>query len=138
MKRSKHFKLLELLPQEVYIDEDNGWDLLDERILVVIDWLKELVGNDVKLVINNWNIGGSRNNCGYRSANCTVGARYSRHKRGMAVDIISRQMNADELRLLISRHMDKLPCPVRIEKDVNWLHIDVDNDKNDEIYWFKG
>lgn len=32
------------------------------------------------------------------------------------------------MRQLIKAHADELPCPVRIERDVNWLHIDVYDD----------
>lgn len=138
MKKSKHFKLTELLPKEVYIDENHGCDLMDDSIIDVIDWLKGLVGNSVRLIINNWNIGGARNNCGYRTADCTVGAPNSRHKKGLAVDIISPDMTAEELRDLVELNKDTLPWPVRIEKNVTWLHIDTDNTTDEKIYYFNG
>ena len=42
--------------------------------------------------------GGSRNNCGYRDLNCTIGASKSAHKDGMAADLISVKMSAADMR----------------------------------------
>ena len=135
--KSKYHKLRELLPPELYVNEDWGWELFDTRLIETIDWLKELFGHDVSLIINNWSFGGSRKNCGFRTPDCSVGARLSRHRLGMAVDIISPQMSAQEMRTAIDLHQEELPHPVRIEEGVSWLHIDVDNfKKNEKIYWF--
>lgn len=58
---------------------------------------------------------------------------------GKAVDLVSSKMTAEEMRKLIVKNAAKLPCKVRIEADVNWLHVDVMDDitKKDKVYLFK-
>lgn len=142
--KSKYFKLYELLPPSLYKNEEEGWELIDDKLIITIDFLKELFGMDVKLIANNWKWGGNRENCCYRSIDCTVGARMSRHKDydgdgdGEAIDLISPQISAADMRAVIDMHKDELPYPVRIEKDVTWLHIDTANKSNQKIYWFNG
>jgi hypothetical protein len=52
----------------------------------------------------------------------------SAHVTGSGGDFSSSQMSAEQMRQLIKEHADELPWPVRIERDVNWLHIDVYDD----------
>lgn len=49
----------------------------------------------------------------------------SSHCLGKALDLTSPSMKAEKMRELIKANADKLPCPIRIEKDVSWLHCDV-------------
>ena len=48
----------------------------------------------------------------------------SAHINGTGWDLTSPKMSAEEMRNKIMQHADLLPYPVRIEKHVNWLHID--------------
>lgn len=49
----------------------------------------------------------------------------SAHSLGKAVDVVSPKMTAQQMREKINENADLLPYNVRIESDVNWLHIDV-------------
>lgn len=49
----------------------------------------------------------------------------SSHILGKALDLSCPGMKAEKMRELIKANADKLPCPIRIEKDVSWLHFDV-------------
>ena len=49
----------------------------------------------------------------------------SAHVLGMGLDLTSPSMKAEKMRELIKANADKLPCNVRIEGGVSWLHIDV-------------
>lgn len=60
----------------------------------------------------------------------------SPHTLGMGVDLSSPEMSAAEMREKIKENAIFAPCNVRIEADVNWLHIDVlPQDK--KVYEFK-
>lgn len=138
--RCKFFKLYELLPKELYKNEEEGWELLDEKLLKTIDIVREIVG--VPLICNNWESGGSRNLCGFRPQNCSIGAKYSAHKKSQAVDLISSKMTAHNMRELIKKNKDKLPYNIRLEKwdkngnEISWLHVDI-IDKGVKVYEFK-
>lgn len=47
------------------------------------------------------------------------------HLFGKAGDFTSPYMKADEMRRLIKENAELLPCPIRIEAGVSWLHFDV-------------
>jgi len=49
----------------------------------------------------------------------------SAHCLGKAGDFTSPAMKAEKMREVIKANADKLPCPVRIERGVSWLHFDV-------------
>ena len=138
--KCKYFKLYELLPKEIYIDEYFGWDFFDRRLLETIDVVREIL--NIPLVCNNWHAGGDRNLCGFRDKNCKIGAKNSAHKKGMAADLISPKITASKMRELIKLNKDKLPYNVRIEKwdsngkEITWLHIDV-IDKGVKVYEFR-
>lgn len=49
----------------------------------------------------------------------------SAHKFGMAGDFTVIGMTAEQARTRIKEQQHLLPCPIRMEKGVNWLHFDV-------------
>ena len=49
----------------------------------------------------------------------------SSHILGKAGDFTVKGMTALEARERIKKNAHLLPCPIRMEKDVNWLHFDV-------------
>ena len=63
------------------------------------------------------------------------------HLFGKAGDFTSPYMSAEKMRELIKANADKLPCNIRIEGGVSWLHMDVRSDDsrpNVKVYEFKG
>ena len=54
----------------------------------------------------------------------------SAHCLGKAVDVSMKAITGAQARTLVKKYQDKLPYPVRIEKDVTWLHIDVRDTHN--------
>ena len=145
--KPKYFKPYELLPPEVYTykmynDEEEAYRVLNElmsyKLLVTMDVVRDIVG--VPLIVNTWFQGGNRKYSGLRPKNCSVGVEKSTHKAGEGVDSISNKKTAEQMRNDIEANKDKLPYPIRIEKDVTWLHIDTkDIEYNGKkIYYFKG
>ena len=142
----KWFELYELLPPDEYTlaDYENikenqpGWCKLDERLLITVDVIRGIIGEP--LICNTWFQDGSRRFSGLRSRNCKIGASMSMHKEGKAADLICRKYTGEQMRQMIVENQDKLPYPIRIESNVEWLHFDLkDMDyKGNKIYFFKG
>ena len=127
----KYFTLKEFLPQNFYEKNkhkgQNLWFLFDERILQAADALREEYG---KMVANTWAYGGTHHYRGWRPLNCKVGAEFSQHKYGRALDLVPVFAEVDHIRDdIASREIGAaITC---IEEDVSWLHIDCRN-------WSKG
>lgn len=138
---SKYFETKELVDQEVYsLLGENAIKLIDSRLIETIDAIREILG--VSLICNNWQWGGSRSQCGFRSNNCSIGAPKSYHKQGLAVDLISTKMSAKDMREKLEQNQHLLPYPIRIEKwddlgEISWLHVDLGDTKGNKIYFFR-
>ena len=62
----------------------------------------------------------------------------SAHHLGIGGDLSSPQMTAQEMRRKIQMNEDLLPYPIRLEDDVNWLHIDCyDEDNSHKVTLFR-
>lgn len=60
------------------------------------------------------------------------------HGFGKAGDFTVAGMTAEEARQKIKEFQHLLPCPIRMEAGVSWLHFDVmPNDKGVKVYEFK-
>ena len=96
----------------------------------------------VPLVCNDWASGGQYSQRGLRCNHCQLvkSKKYpylSAHCLGKAVDLQSPKMTAAEMRRLVMLNRESLPHGVRIEDDVNWLHIDVLNPMDKSVVVFK-
>ena len=61
----------------------------------------------------------------------------SSHHNGLGLDLSSPKMSAEKMRKLIQQNADLLPYTIRMENDVNWLHIDCyDNCDGHKINFF--
>ena len=63
----------------------------------------------------------------------------SAHVRGKAGDFTCKGMTAAQARGVILAYQDLLPCNIRLEDDVTWLHMDVlpQYGIEDKVYLFK-
>lgn len=138
--KCKYFKLYELLPKELYRDENYGWDLFDERLLVIADEVREILGTP--LICNTWKNGGVRRYSCARIPACKEYRRGSYHsiredRRVMAIDLVSNDMSAENMRIMIKENASRLSYPIRIEEGVSWLHIDVAAKEGYKVYGFR-
>jgi hypothetical protein len=62
----------------------------------------------------------------------------SAHCQGMGVDFDVKGMSAEEVRKWIVDNKIFLPHPIRLESDVNWVHLDVRTDGMQAVTFFKG
>lgn len=64
----------------------------------------------------------------------------SSHILGKAGDFSCPVYKAAQMREMIKANADLLPCPIRMEADVSWLHFDVlpQTGVTEKVYEFKG
>ena len=65
---------------------------------------------------------------GWRPADCTVGAKFSQHKKGNAVDfdvyLGKNRLPAATIRELLINNHEAVPTLTRLEAGTNWVHAD--------------
>lgn len=61
----------------------------------------------------------------------------SAHVLGEGCDFTSPNVSAEDIRKLIAENEDKLPYKIRLEKDVNWVHVDCYDNSDNKISYFK-
>lgn len=123
--KPKNFRIEELVPEDVYnLRGDKSWELLNPRMLVSVQELREYLNKPV--ILNNWDNDGDRHNQVFRTADYYDRLSFSQHLLGNAADPFVPGVEAEELRqIVISRKKKgKLEYVTGMEDGVNWLHID--------------
>ena len=144
MKKSKYFKIYEIVDKETFIHlGDVAWELVDWRIIETIDTLKE-VFNQGTITINNYKWKGNRNWSGLRTKDSKYYSPTSMHSLSInkdggrtfkAVDCIFSHYTTKEVREYILSHQDEFPYIKRIEV-ANWIHLDLRETDKDYIVLF--
>jgi len=123
MYTCKHFAISELVPSQVYKERgDKAWELLDERLLITLDQLRDKYG---PITVNNY--GSGREWSGLRTKDSPYYSPYSQHTFGRAADCLFSHAAVDEVRLDIQRYPQEFPFINSLELNVSWLHFDVRN-----------
>lgn len=124
--RPRYFDLRELVPPDLYMARgQSAWELIEPRLLVVADALREKFG---PLTVNNWHLGGSYTQSGLRDPVTGIGARLSQHKRGAAIDAKFRDAAPRKVFDYLLEHADEWPLLTvleDVEHTPTWIHIDV-------------
>ncbi len=123
---------------------NNSWLFLDTNFLHTLLIIRRDI-LQVPMISNTYHARGSFSQRGMRCNTCQLvrdktlkGQVYvSSHILGKAGDFVSGKMTAEEMRKRIKEKQHLLPCNIRIEKDVTWLHFDV-YDTGQKIYEFNG
>ena len=135
MKVSQNFSLHEFIPKQQYEElGERSIILMDQRIFQIAQTLRNKFGT---IIINDWYWEGKREYSGWRPSHYHIGAKYSQHKFGRAIDCITRECTAEEARAQIKKneaywYQQGIRC---IENKVSWLHIDVRNTLSQTITW---
>ena len=135
--KPKYFDVRELVTPSVYERfGEKAFMFIDNRILRTADMLRERFG---PITINTWFFGGTSQCRGFRSSDCTIGAAFSQHRFGRALDMSFRNYSAEEIREDMRKNGDNAAYEfiTRCEDGVSWLHIDNANIKHNGIYFFK-
>jgi hypothetical protein len=141
----KYFKAYELLPPDIFQKYGvDGLYFMDDRITWTLDCLRQSFG---KITVNNWKSGGPFSQRGYRSDQ-NIGAPFSAHRFGRAVDFDIVNVTAEEFRIYIRDGVGKFPFVLigaldyitRIEDLTDWIHIDcmgLPRQQGEPIVFFK-
>lgn len=134
IKKCKHFKIYELVSKQVYEKYgETAWQFFDPRLLENLDWIRETTGK--KITVNDWYWGGNFDERGLRCNMDTMMVDKtnneiiycSPHPMGQGVDFDEQDFTAQETRDWLRKNQKDLPHPIRVEKNVSWVHIDVRN-----------
>lgn len=140
MYKPKYFSIKEYVPPQVYADRgERAWELLDDRLLMTDDALRERYG---RIIINNWHSprlikicgGDVRSWSGLRTEESPYGSEYSQHRFGRASDKLFLDTHIDVVRNDILLHQDEFPYINFIELKTSWLHSDTRNCERIKIY----
>lgn len=125
----KYFSVKELVCNHTYNKwKEQSWQFLDTDFLHAL----LVIRRDILKVPMTCNFGQSTQR-GLRCNCCTqvysksvLGQNYlSSHIFGKAGDFTPKGMTAAQARQIIVSHADLLPCNIRMEDKVTWLHFDV-------------
>lgn len=122
----KYFKVNELVCNHIYDKwKDMAWQFLDTDYLHTLLVLRRDVLK-APMTCNN----GAMKQRGMRCNRCEIvrhkpSVYVSAHILGKAGDFTVSGMTAEEARRKIKGASSLLPCPIRIEEGVTWLHFDV-------------
>jgi hypothetical protein len=119
-----------------------AWNFFDMRLLVTLEIIHKLL--DKSILVNNYKYGGNNSQRGFRCVKCQLmqdvymsGELFTDpHALGKAVDFNVMGMSAEQVRQFIIGNKDHLPYPIRMERGVNWVHIDVCSDGSNKIIFF--
>lgn len=126
------FHIKELVCNHTYAKfGERSWQFLDTELLETLLFLRRDLLK-VPLVCNTSTLkqrGLRCNMCQIVKDKTAAGVSYlSAHVNGAGLDLSSAKMTAQQMRQLIIANAKNMPHKCRIEKDVNWLHIDIFDD----------
>lgn len=133
----RFFNIEELVCDHVYARlGQRGWDFLDTNYLYCLLVIRrDILKKPMYCNGNNAHQRGLRcNMCQLVKEKKT--AYLSMHIFGKAGDFTITGMTAEQARQMIKDNADLLPCPIRIEAGVSWLHFDTNNHTNQKVYEF--
>lgn len=135
-----YFKIKELVCEHVYERHgENAWAFFDPRLIAVLLFIRTNLGKP--MTINNWATGGNFSQRGLRCNLCELVKKktslyVSAHMEGMAADFDVRGMTAEQVRTWLYNNRERIPYPIRLEKDTSWVHIDVRTTSTIKVTYF--
>ena len=139
----KYFDIRELVCQHTFNTfGEKSWQFFDRDALETLLVLRRDIFG-VSMTINNWHKGGKFSQRGFRCNICQLvkdktlkGLIYlTSHANGAAFDCDVNGLTAEQARRKIEANKDKLPCNIRVEGGVSWLHFDI-YDTGQKFYQF--
>lgn len=141
----KYFWLKELVcPHCVNTFGDNAWQFISTELLSIIYTLRTQIIKK-PMIINSYD-----NNLTQRGLRCNIcqlckdktnsnRIYMTAHGLGKAIDFTVNDMSAEEVRNLIRSNIDKFEYPIRLERDVTWVHVDAyTTDNKTKLVEFNG
>ena len=104
------------------------WSFFDTRLLATLYVVRFIIIKKA-MVVNNSSFTQRGLRCNIcdlvLSKSKTSSVYMTAHFRGQGIDFHVPGMTPEETRQVIIKNQELLPFPIRIEQDVNWVHIDV-------------
>jgi hypothetical protein len=146
IKDKRYFKIQELVCRHVFDQYgEQAWRFLTTEFLHTLLVIRRDILQK-PMVCNNWHNSGSFSQRGLRCNLCQIVSNYTKknqlttmpHVVGAGGDFTVSGMTAQESRTKITAGAGKLPCPIRLEDVVTWLHFDVhDIGSEQKVTFFK-
>lgn len=145
-KIKQYFDIKEVVCKHVFNKFGEGaWQFFDPRLLETMVVIREKLGKPI--YVNNWDMGGNLTQRGLRCCVCQLVKDKARNNipylsdhvlcRGIDFDV--KGMSAQEVRDWLEKNKNELPYKIRVEKDVNWVHIGVGYfSQKEKILYFCG
>ena len=154
----ENFEAWELVDPYIYAKYgEASLQFIDPRLKKWIEWFRNRI--DLPVYVNNYKDPSKPavifDERGYRSNLCDIvkaktgiikGVYHkedeilylSAHTRFQAIDFDVQGCLAEEIRSWIKNHQKEMPVPIRLEKDVKWVHMDVcaPLDSYDKVTYF--
>ncbi len=131
----KYFTINELFPPSMIrrFPEKFLWGLFNPDLLRDLDAIRDFFGKPVFVNYNGMHCRGYRD-----CKDCkTVGASLSMHRFGGAVDFNIEGLTAEETRRVIVENQNLFTSIRRMERGVNWVHIDISPTGKEWIVFFE-
>lgn len=114
---------------------ERSWQFFDYQFLENLLILRRDV-LQTPLICNDWHKKGNFSQRGFRCNICqlvkdaTLKNRIylTSHANGAGIDLVSSRMTAQQMRDKIKERQHLFTVPIRVEKDVTWLHFDIYDD----------
>jgi hypothetical protein len=138
-----YFSLDELVCPDVYEKfGEIAWQFFDSRLLITIDTIRQKIGKPI--FINDWQVHGLFDERGFRCIQCNlvkdaikINRLYvSPHMTGQGVDFDVQGLIASEVRDWIIKNQNLWPYPIRLENNVNWVHLDTRDSGIEKVHLF--
>jgi hypothetical protein len=125
---SDSFFLDEFIHPSIYRERGSrSISLIDHRVILAAQFIREKTGRPI--VINNWAVGGKYQDSGLRTFDSTVGAKWSQHKYGRAIDQKSELGPSKLLQIVMENEQYLIDHQIittveNIQSTPTWLHTD--------------
>jgi uncharacterized protein YcbK (DUF882 family) len=127
-KKYPNIRIEEFVSRPIFTSmRSNSIRLLDPRIFDIAQGIRDWYGTPI--TINNWHSSGTFQNRGFRAHNTNVGAIYSQHRFGRAIDFNLRNITPQKVYRDIldnQTHFMNLgiSCMEDIRDTTTWVHVD--------------
>jgi len=138
-----YFSIDELVCEHVYNKYGaKAWMFFDTELLIMLDTIRDRIGKPI--YVNDWMVHGKYSQRGLRCLKCEIvqdkimsNEMYmSAHCLGKAADFDVEGLLAEEVRQWIVKNANWWPYHIRLEANVNWVHLDVYDQSENKVYIF--
>jgi len=138
-----YFSIDELVCEHVYNKYGaKAWMFFDTELLIMLDTIRDRIGKPI--YVNDWMVHGKYSQRGLRCLKCEIvqdkimsNEMYmSAHCLGKAANFDVEGLLAEEVRQWIVKNANWWPYHIRLEANVNWVHLDVYDQSENKVYIF--